>query len=203
MRRRPWRGGLGLRGRIVGAVLVTTVATLAVAALALLGPLEHKLRDADLATLRTEVTKTTPQSMGIANAWDPEKVLDYGIYGVHTGKATGKVAEEGLRVRNVLLKTESALQQRYGAAEVAILGLFSSSGEESHWWSLRLTPTSRNPIRMKTPRWRSGNRNPYNARLHRRSRVRTGGNPLHVHRPHQWGRTLAGTVRTRGAQAAR
>jgi signal transduction histidine kinase len=130
MRRRPWRGGLGLRGRIVGAVLVTTVATLAVAALALLGPLEHKLRDADLTTLKTEVTRTTPQSMGIATGSDdPEKVLDYGIYGVHTGKATGKVAEEGLRVRNVLLKTESALQQRYGAAEVAILGLFNSSGE--------------------------------------------------------------------------
>ena len=43
MRARPRRGALGLRGRIVGAVLVTTVATLAVAAVALLGPLEHKL----------------------------------------------------------------------------------------------------------------------------------------------------------------
>jgi signal transduction histidine kinase len=41
---RPRRGALGLRGRIVGAVLVTTVATLGVAALALLGPLEHSLR---------------------------------------------------------------------------------------------------------------------------------------------------------------
>src|SRR6185312_13570563 len=34
---RPRRGALGLRGRIVGAVLLTTVATLAVAALTLLG----------------------------------------------------------------------------------------------------------------------------------------------------------------------
>jgi signal transduction histidine kinase len=41
------RGALGLRGRIVGAVLVTTVATLAVAALALLGPLEKSLRTAE------------------------------------------------------------------------------------------------------------------------------------------------------------
>lgn len=44
-------GGLGLRGRIVGAVLVTTVATLGVAAWALLGPLETQLRKAELTTL--------------------------------------------------------------------------------------------------------------------------------------------------------
>jgi signal transduction histidine kinase len=48
---RPWPQALGLRGRIVGAVLVTTVATLTVAALALLGPLEQKLRNAALTTL--------------------------------------------------------------------------------------------------------------------------------------------------------
>jgi signal transduction histidine kinase len=51
------RGGvLGLRGRIVGALLVTTLATLAVAAVALLGPLETQLRDADLKTLYGDVT---------------------------------------------------------------------------------------------------------------------------------------------------
>src|SRR5205807_288299 len=42
-------------GRILGAVLFTTVATLGVAALALLGPLEHSLRTAELTTLRGEV----------------------------------------------------------------------------------------------------------------------------------------------------
>jgi len=52
MRQRPRRGALGLRGRIVGAVLVTTVATLAVAAVALLGPLEQSLRKAEEQTLR-------------------------------------------------------------------------------------------------------------------------------------------------------
>jgi signal transduction histidine kinase len=39
----------------VGAVIVTTVATLVVAALALLGPLEHSLRRAALTTLETDV----------------------------------------------------------------------------------------------------------------------------------------------------
>jgi signal transduction histidine kinase len=50
-----WRGALGLRGRILAVVLITSVATLAVAALALLGPLEQSLRTAELTTLRGEV----------------------------------------------------------------------------------------------------------------------------------------------------
>jgi signal transduction histidine kinase len=55
----PAKGAFGLRGRIVGAVLVTTVATLAVAALALLGPLEQSLRNAEKQTLRHDLTKST------------------------------------------------------------------------------------------------------------------------------------------------
>jgi signal transduction histidine kinase len=52
--RRP-RRALGLRGRIVGVVLFTAVATLAVAAVALLGPLESSLRSATLQTLHQDV----------------------------------------------------------------------------------------------------------------------------------------------------
>src|SRR5579875_2218044 len=52
----PWRGAFGLRGRIVGAVIVTTVATLVVAAVALLGPLEHSLRKASVTTLTNELS---------------------------------------------------------------------------------------------------------------------------------------------------
>ena len=51
------RGALGLRGRIAGVILLTTVATLAVAAIALLGPLEHSLRKAEQQTLKTELGK--------------------------------------------------------------------------------------------------------------------------------------------------
>lgn len=53
------RRALGLRGRIVGVLLVTTVATLAVAAVALLGPLEKSLRNAEKVTLRNELRKST------------------------------------------------------------------------------------------------------------------------------------------------
>ena len=52
-------GALGLRSRIVGVVLVTTVATLAVAALALLGPLEQSLRRAEQSTLRSDLDRHT------------------------------------------------------------------------------------------------------------------------------------------------
>ncbi len=54
---RPRRGALGLRGRIVGALLVTTAATLGVAAVALLGPLEHSLRNAARQTLVRDLGK--------------------------------------------------------------------------------------------------------------------------------------------------
>ena len=78
------RGALGLRGRIIGAVLVTSVATLAVAALLLpLGPLEQSLRNAELTTLRGEVgsqKRTGPASF--ANTVAPFKASNPGIVGL-------------------------------------------------------------------------------------------------------------------------
>ena len=52
-------GALGLRGRIVGAVLVTAVAALAVAAVVLLGPLGNSLRTAEKNTLQQQVPSST------------------------------------------------------------------------------------------------------------------------------------------------
>ena len=57
MARLPGHGAFGLRGRIVGVVLITAVATLAVAALALLGPLENSLRNAEKTTLKAELSR--------------------------------------------------------------------------------------------------------------------------------------------------
>jgi signal transduction histidine kinase len=56
MSRLPGHGAFGLRGRIVGVVLITAVATLAVAALTLLGPLEQSLRNAEKTTLKTDLS---------------------------------------------------------------------------------------------------------------------------------------------------
>jgi signal transduction histidine kinase len=57
MSRLPGHGAFGLRGRIVGVVLVTAVATLAVAAIALLGPLEQSLRNAEKTTLKSDLRR--------------------------------------------------------------------------------------------------------------------------------------------------
>lgn len=61
----PRRGVLGLRGRIVGALLVTTVATLGIAAVALLGPLESGLRNAALKTLHNDLRSATAGFEGL------------------------------------------------------------------------------------------------------------------------------------------
>jgi hypothetical protein len=96
-RARSRRGAFGLQGRIVGAVLLTTVATLAVAALALLGPLENSLRNAEKKTLESEVGTTKAQ---IARTISPFTSIDLGLLGdatikpaaasgTGTGQATG------------------------------------------------------------------------------------------------------------------
>jgi signal transduction histidine kinase len=59
------RRALGLRGRIVGVVLFTAVATLGISAVALLGPLEHSLRADALTSLKDEVKKLDlPRQLG-------------------------------------------------------------------------------------------------------------------------------------------
>jgi signal transduction histidine kinase len=70
------RGPFGLRGRIIGAVLVTTVATLAIAAVALLGPLEQSLRSAERTTLRNHLRAPTINRFRALPALD-----DFRLYG--------------------------------------------------------------------------------------------------------------------------
>jgi signal transduction histidine kinase len=119
------RGPLGLRGRIVGVVLVTTVATLFVAAIALLGPLEHKLRGAELKTLQGEVTSATTSTFKVLNL---EQVLEYGIHGEGNVVANAGLAKQGHKALLKLERQESQLGQRIGASEVALLGLFDAHG---------------------------------------------------------------------------
>jgi signal transduction histidine kinase len=107
MRGRPWPGALGLRGRIVGVVLVTAVATLAVAAIALLGPLQSRLRSAELTTLEKEVTRASTR---------PFKANDIS----HALKRS---------VHDALQARERDLGAPIGAPEVALLGYPEPSGK--------------------------------------------------------------------------
>ncbi len=154
-RARSRRGAFGLQGRIVGALLVTTVATLAVAALALLGPLENSLRNAELKTLKTEVglKKAT-----IEKTIRPFKSLDLGSMsnrnvkppttsGPGTGSTTGgaaigpnpsaaitedlRLAKQGQAVHDEVVAREKSLEFSTSATKVALLGYPDISGRNA------------------------------------------------------------------------
>ena len=118
MFRRPRRGALGLRGRIVGAVVVTTCATLAVAALALLGPLEQSLRNAALTTLQQNMRYSNKQFKTLDLAY----VLDASVGNT---KDTGKRA--GQAELSKLIASERSLGNRIGAA-ITMFGYFDQQG---------------------------------------------------------------------------
>jgi signal transduction histidine kinase len=113
-RARPRRVALGLRGRIVGAVLVTTVATLGVAALALLGPLEQSLRNAAKQTLVNDV-KDVAASF---------KRLDLRYVSESAGDPD---AAKGHQARVAVLSQEQSLARRIGAT-VTLLGFPEITG---------------------------------------------------------------------------
>jgi signal transduction histidine kinase len=120
-------GALGLRGRIVGAVLVTAVAALAVAAVVLLGPLEHSLRGAELSTLKSQVPVSTK---GAFARFDPSLAYYYDI-----SKGNSRERRRGEHVYDELAAAARALGARshVDANEVAVLGYPDSSGANPYW----------------------------------------------------------------------
>ena len=124
---RPRRGALGLRGRIVGAVLVTTVATLGVAAVALFGPLQKSLRDTAKSTLRADLRKqgtiTGFKTLDLAAVANGAAAL------VGLPNAPGKPGyPTGIRERGRLIDEENALAIKLGATHVTLLGYFEPDG---------------------------------------------------------------------------
>ena len=119
MRARPRRGALGLRGRIVGLVLVTTAATLAVAALTLLGPLESKLRNSARTTLVQDVRNASVadnlQTLNLTH------VLDYGVTG-------DPYYQQGYSEVQALQRALTQLDNRLGATTV-LLGFPGPGGQ--------------------------------------------------------------------------
>jgi signal transduction histidine kinase len=125
---------LGLRGRIVGAVLLTTVATLTVAAFTVLRPLENKLKSAERRAFETQVgTRATEQFAPLdltklllvklrpGKVASSAEALD--IKKEHQLVADGKVAEERLKHAEQVLATVS------GATEVDVVGLPGPTGQ--------------------------------------------------------------------------
>ncbi len=124
MRPRPRLSALGgLRGRIVGAVLVTAVATLIVAAVALLGPLESGLKNAAKATLKREL-QNDPTA--------PFRRLDPSLVVYETFKwqlantpalreTEHALYEEGVKERQAVENAQESLAERLGASELNLL----------------------------------------------------------------------------------
>ena len=123
MRARPRLRAPGLRGRIVGLVLFTTVATLAVAAAALLGPLENSLRHAALKTLKTELSPPHARVTQRFQTLDPSVALEVQVQGGKgASRADVKLHERGKAMVERLDSLMSRLGSRVGASEVALLG---------------------------------------------------------------------------------
>jgi signal transduction histidine kinase len=132
---RPRLRAPGLRGRIVGLVLFTTVATLAVAAAALLGPLENSLRNAALKTLRTELSPphvrpgaharpgTSSNVTRRFRRLDPSVALNARIrVNKHSSRAQLRLHDHGKDMVNRLDSLLSMVGSRVGASEVTLLG---------------------------------------------------------------------------------
>jgi signal transduction histidine kinase len=148
MRIRPARSALGLRGRILGVVLFTAVATLVIAALALLGPLEQSLKNAEKTTLKKELAGSKTIAAFTAKGFDPGAVAysltpptppsapGEGTGGAAIAPSTAKsrfvkeqkLYREGLAVKQALLVAESNIVSATGASEVALLGYAEVSG---------------------------------------------------------------------------
>jgi signal transduction histidine kinase len=154
-------GALGLRGRIIGAVLAASVATLIVAAVALLGPLEHSLRAAELNTLRGEVgssSRTGPATIARTvdpfRAARPELIPQADVPQVKTSPSGGAGLEralrkgvscdlvpasqqeaclraEGVAAKEAIIDLETSLQSSAGAAEVALRGYPDTNGRHA------------------------------------------------------------------------
>jgi signal transduction histidine kinase len=116
-------GAFGLRGRIVGAVVVTTAVTLVVAALVLLPQLEDALRNASTKTLRHDVTNAKGElarlesvNYTVANTILEDQKSDPELAAYASDQAKG------------LSAAEAAVAGRLGAQSVTLIGYIDSQG---------------------------------------------------------------------------
>ncbi|HEY2437843.1 MAG TPA: HAMP domain-containing sensor histidine kinase [Solirubrobacteraceae bacterium] len=129
-------GALGLRGRIVGVVLVTAVAALAVAAVVLLGPLEHSLRNADKASLEQQVKQVVSGPfIGRLKTADPSLAYYADTVTAEHPSITNHQYALGRRAAAELSAIERELSVRTSASEVALLGYADDAGQNPYWVS--------------------------------------------------------------------
>jgi signal transduction histidine kinase len=160
MRARPRRGVLGLRGRIVGLVLFTTAATLAVAALTLLGPLESNLRNSARVTLEHDVRTASINNSSLSGL-DLTHVLDY-----IAGNPEDPYYRQGSAEWVALQRELTTLDSRLGGTAVllgfpgpdgqgTIVAPLASSGETSPYDDVAKLLFAWDNLRRRQPRLQS------------------------------------------------
>jgi len=115
-------GAFGLRGRIVGTVVVTTAVTLVVAALVLLPQLEDALRKASRTTLIEDVAKA--KKYGELATLES---VDYTI-SLEDQDADPALAKRARAQAEALSAAEITLKGRLGAESVTLIGYIDAQG---------------------------------------------------------------------------
>jgi signal transduction histidine kinase len=117
-------GAFGLRGRIVGAVLITTVATLSIAGLGLLPRLETSLRNASKLTLQEDLNSSGSELASFAK-------LRYAFIGEDKipGLQRTKTADRAHLEAKALETAISRLVGRLGATNVTLVGYINAQGK--------------------------------------------------------------------------
>ncbi len=115
----PRWNAFGLRGRIVGAVVITAVVTLLMAAVLLLPRLESLLSNASLGTLQSDVKNASAQVKQIEG-------IDYA--GLADLGAKGRAHAVALREQKALSLALGRLRDRLNASNVTLIGYVDLSG---------------------------------------------------------------------------
>jgi signal transduction histidine kinase len=118
-------GAFGLRGRIVGAVVITTAVTLVVAALVLLPQLEDALRKASKTTLINDVANA--KQYGDLTTLES---VNYALVNTSLEVQTSdpRLRREAKLEADALLTAQTALSNRLGAHSVTLIGYIDSQG---------------------------------------------------------------------------
>jgi signal transduction histidine kinase len=116
-------GAFGLRGQIVGAVLVTTVVTLSVAAIVLLPQLEQSLRNASQKSLQQNIAAASTRIKVLANV-DYSELSILGLSELQHSKRYAQAERADKQLQTAL----TGLKQQLGTPSVYLIGYVDASG---------------------------------------------------------------------------
>lgn len=138
-------GALGLRGRIIGVVLVTAAAALAVAGITLLSRLEGSLRNAERAALKNELK---PVARTLAPFQHPGGAQTGDV--VYSYVPKDPLYSRGRLVGEKLTDAANNLASRLGASDVVVLG-YPGAGGKVRQTNAVVTAPLKSPIATADP----------------------------------------------------